>query len=78
MKEPHRYSVWNGHERRGLLAEPNRTEAGYRIYPPETARGVRFIKRGQDLGVDKDRGDRREASKPHRFEDGAGDTRGKL
>lgn len=38
------------YERRGLLAEPNRTEAGYRIYPPETARVVRFIKRAQGLG----------------------------
>jgi DNA-binding transcriptional MerR regulator len=38
------------YERRGLLDEPNRTEAGYRIYPPETAQVVRFIKGAQGLG----------------------------
>ena len=38
------------YERRGLLRQPQRTESGYREYPPETVRIVRFIKRAQDLG----------------------------
>jgi Hg(II)-responsive transcriptional regulator len=38
------------YERRGLLAEPARSPAGYRAYPAEAVRRVRFIKRAQELG----------------------------
>ncbi len=38
------------YERRGLIAEPERTAAGYRQYLPDVVRRIRFIKRAQDLG----------------------------
>ena len=38
------------YERRGLLAEPDRSSSGYRLYTPEAVRIVRFIKRAQELG----------------------------
>ncbi len=38
------------YEREGLLPEPPRTAAGYRIFPREAARRLRFIKRAQELG----------------------------
>ncbi len=38
------------YERRGLLEVPSRTRSGYRQYPPDAARQIRFIKRAQDLG----------------------------
>lgn len=38
------------YERRGLLGPPDRTASGYRAYPSEAVRLVRFIKRAQDLG----------------------------
>jgi MerR family transcriptional regulator, mercuric resistance operon regulatory protein len=38
------------YERRGLLAAPVRSPAGYRAYPAGAVRRVRFIKRAQDLG----------------------------
>ncbi|MGH7573586.1 MAG: MerR family transcriptional regulator [Longimicrobiales bacterium] len=38
------------YERRGLMPEPARTQAGYRQYRPEAADRLRFIKRAQDLG----------------------------
>ncbi len=38
------------YERRGLLAEPARSAGGYRSYPQEAVRRVRFIKRAQELG----------------------------
>ena len=38
------------YERRGLLAKPARSAGGYRSYPPEAVRRVRFIKRAQHLG----------------------------
>ena len=38
------------YEREGLLAKPPRTASGYRVFPPEAARRLRFIKRAQDLG----------------------------
>ena len=38
------------YERRGLLEAPVRTASGYREYPSETVRLIRFIKRAQDLG----------------------------
>lgn len=38
------------YERRGLLPDPPRTESGYRMYPSEAVRRLRFIKRAQELG----------------------------
>ncbi len=38
------------YERRGLLKEPARRSSGYREYPLEAVRVVRFIKRSQELG----------------------------
>ncbi len=38
------------YERRGLLPEPRRGDAGYRKYEPDTVRLVRFIKRAKELG----------------------------
>lgn len=38
------------YEREGLLPKPPRTQSGYRIFPPDAARRLRFIKRAQDLG----------------------------
>lgn len=38
------------YERRRLLEKPERTASGYREYPSETVRLIRFIKRAQDLG----------------------------
>ena len=38
------------YERRGLLAQPLRSPGGYRAYPAEAVRRVRFIKRAQELG----------------------------
>lgn len=38
------------YERQGLLAKPPRTTAGYRLFPAEAARRLRFIKRAQELG----------------------------
>jgi Hg(II)-responsive transcriptional regulator len=38
------------YERRGLLPPPRRRPSGYREYPADTVRLVRFIKRAQDLG----------------------------
>ncbi len=38
------------YEREGLLARPPRTRSGYRIFPNEAARRLRFIKRAQQLG----------------------------
>ena len=38
------------YERRGILGAPPRTRAGYRRYPIETVRLIRFIKRAQELG----------------------------
>jgi MerR family mercuric resistance operon transcriptional regulator len=42
------------YERRGLLARPPRTEAGYRQFSPDTAQRLRFIKRAQELGFTLD------------------------
>jgi DNA-binding transcriptional MerR regulator len=42
------------YERRGLLPRPSRGASGYRDFPGETARIVRFIKRAQDLGFSLD------------------------
>lgn len=39
------------YERRGLLAEPDRTPAGYRRYRPEVVERVRFIRHAQAAGL---------------------------
>src|SRR6266700_6873282 len=38
------------YERKGLLQKPPRSISGYRLFPADTARRLRFIKRAQDLG----------------------------
>ena len=38
------------YEREKLLPEPPRLAAGYRMYPEQTVRRVRFIKRAQQIG----------------------------
>lgn len=38
------------YERKGLLPMPPRRASGYRVYPHEDVRRIRFIKRAQDLG----------------------------
>ena len=38
------------YERRGLLAMPTRSPGGYRAYPEDAVRRVRFIRRAQDTG----------------------------
>lgn len=42
------------YERRRLLAEPPRRRSGYRAYPVEAVRRIRFIKGAQDLGFSLD------------------------
>src|SRR4051812_46940838 len=42
------------YERRGLLAQPQRTLGGHRLYPPETVTLVRVIKAAQRLGFTLD------------------------
>src|SRR5690349_7249030 len=42
------------YERRGLLAEPDRTLGGHRIYPEETVIVLRVIKAAQRLGFTLD------------------------
>jgi Hg(II)-responsive transcriptional regulator len=38
------------YERRGLLPKPPRRSSGYREFPDEAVRVVRFVKRAQELG----------------------------
>lgn len=38
------------YERCGLLSPPQRTASGYRMYPPDCVRLLRFIKNAQSLG----------------------------
>ncbi len=38
------------YERKGLIAEPVRSDAGYRLYPEDTVKRMMFIKRIQELG----------------------------
>ena len=42
------------YERRGLLAEPPRSPAGYRDYPTSAVDVLRFVKRSQELGFSLD------------------------
>lgn len=42
------------YERRGLLAEPDRTLGGHRLYPPEAVTLLRVIKAAQRLGFTLD------------------------
>jgi MerR family mercuric resistance operon transcriptional regulator len=38
------------YERQGLLPKPPRTASGYRVFPADAARRLRFIKRAQESG----------------------------
>ncbi|MBI1355726.1 MAG: MerR family transcriptional regulator [Acidobacteria bacterium] len=38
------------YERRGLMPEPPRSRGNYRLYPEDSVRIVRFVKRAQELG----------------------------
>ena len=38
------------YEREGLLPEPPRSEAGYRLYDAEAVRRLRFIRKAKDIG----------------------------
>ncbi len=38
------------YERKGLIHEPVRSDAGYRLYPEDTINRIMFIKRIQELG----------------------------
>ena len=38
------------YERQGLLNKPPRSASGYRLFPAEAARRLRFIRRAQELG----------------------------
>ncbi|MGH9917737.1 MAG: MerR family transcriptional regulator, partial [Nitrososphaerales archaeon] len=38
------------YERRGILPEPRRSDAGYRSYDAHAVRTVRFVKSAQQLG----------------------------
>jgi MerR family copper efflux transcriptional regulator len=38
------------YERRGLLARPPRSASGYRLFPSDAARRLKFIRRAQELG----------------------------
>lgn len=38
------------YERQGLVPKPPRTPAGYRMFPADSARRLRFIRRAQELG----------------------------
>jgi DNA-binding transcriptional MerR regulator len=42
------------YERRGLLAEPERSPGGHRLYPPEAVTVLRVIKAAQRLGFNLD------------------------
>jgi DNA-binding transcriptional MerR regulator len=42
------------YERRGLLAEPERSPGGHRLYPPEAVTALRVIKAAQRLGFTLD------------------------
>ncbi len=38
------------YERQGLLPKPPRSASGYRLFPAEASRRLKFIKRAQELG----------------------------
>jgi MerR family mercuric resistance operon transcriptional regulator len=38
------------YERQGLLPKPPRSTSGYRLFPADAARRLKFIKRAQELG----------------------------
>jgi MerR family mercuric resistance operon transcriptional regulator len=38
------------YERKGLMPRPSRRPSGYREYPGDAARRIRFIQRGKELG----------------------------
>lgn len=38
------------YEKKGLIDTPDRTESGYRQYPEETVKRIRFIQRAKDVG----------------------------
>lgn len=38
------------YERQGLVAEPPRSDSGYRDYPPDTVARLLFIRRAKELG----------------------------
>ncbi|PYT61143.1 MAG: heavy metal-responsive transcriptional regulator [Acidobacteria bacterium] len=38
------------YERQGLLAKPPRSASGYRLFPSDAARRLRFIRRARELG----------------------------
>ncbi len=38
------------YERQGLLPLPPRKSSGYRLWPPDTVKRIRFIKHAQELG----------------------------
>lgn len=38
------------YERHGVLPKPPRTPSGYRMFPADAVRRLRFIRRGQELG----------------------------
>ena len=38
------------YEKKGLIDNPQRSESGYRQYPQETIKRVRFIQRAKDVG----------------------------
>lgn len=38
------------YERRGLVPKPPRSVSNYRVYPEDTVKRVRFVKRAQELG----------------------------
>ena len=41
------------YERRGLLPRPPRSASGYRLFPAEAVRRLKFIKRAQELGFSR-------------------------
>jgi MerR family mercuric resistance operon transcriptional regulator len=38
------------YEREGIVPEPGRRPSGYRKYPPDTVRRIRFVQRAKELG----------------------------